>query len=345
MFDDMQFGVIPSPDVPLTTSVTWAQEAERLGFDVVGVPDTPLLMREAYVSLTAIALSTTRLDLMLSVTNALTRDPSVTAGSIVALNDLAPGRLWVGFGAGDSSTYGTGLGGSKLAQTEEYLTTIRGLIAGEEVEYKGRKLKGAWRDWQPWDLPLMIAAHGERSLYTAGRIADKVISGFGLLPETIARAQELVRNGAADAGRDPSTIEIWYRAHVSPGQTTEEGFLHSNMASAYQLSRNGFAGKLVPPELQAGLAEVAAEFSLQTHSRANPAALDVAKRTGVMDYLIARAGGFIGPVDFRGQAQRLRDDGVRNLIFVVLGSDKLKVMRELADRVVGRRATETVVIR
>lgn len=337
MFEHMRFGVIPSPDVPLGVSVQWAQEVERLGFDFLGVPDTPLLMREVYVSMAAIALATERIRLAVTVTNPLTRDPSVTAGSILAINDLAPGRLSVGFGSGDSSTHGTGLGGAKMAQIAKYITTIRGLMAGDEVEYHGRRLKAAWNDWEPWDIQLLWAAHGEKSLYHAGRVANSVISGFGLLPETIARAEELIRNGAADAGRDPHDVRIWYRAHVSPGETVEDGFLRSNMASAYQFSRNGFEGKLVPVDLQDAIAQVASRFSLRTHSRANPEALEIAKRTGVLDYLVARAGGLIGPVDYTAQVEQLRNWGVENLIFVALGDDKRQVIRDLAHTVVGLR--------
>lgn len=337
MLQSMRFATIPSPDVALPTYVDWAREAEALGFDAFGVPDTPLLMREAYVSLTAIALATRRIDLMLTVTNAQTRDPSVTAGAILAIDDLAPGRLAVGFGSGDSSTYGTGLGGSRLTATADYVRTVRELVRGEEVEFNGRRMRAAWSSFAPLGTRFLWAAHGERSLYLAGTVADGVISGFGLLPETIARAEELVRNGAADAGRDPDDVEIWYRTHVSPGTTLEEGFLRSNMASAYLLGRNGFAGKLVPPEFEGPLRAIGETFSLQTHSRANPEALEIARSTGLLEYLTERAGGFIGPVDYASQVEKHAANGVRNLVFVLLGDDKPQVMRDLAATVLHRR--------
>src|SRR5690242_2253909 len=105
----MQFAIITPPDARLDTARAWWRETETLGFDAIGVPDTPLMMRDAFVSLAAVALDTARIRLMLTVTNVLTRDASVMAGSFLGLEDLAPGRISFGFGAGDSATYGTGL--------------------------------------------------------------------------------------------------------------------------------------------------------------------------------------------------------------------------------------------
>ena len=128
-----------------------------------------------------------------------------------------------------------------------------------------------------------------------------------------------------------------YVPYTLPGETVEEGFLHSTMAGAFMLARNGFAGKLVPPELQAAIREMAATYSLDTHSRANEAALEIARRTGCMEYLIERIGGMIGPVDLTEAVQKLERRGVRNLLFVGVGEDKLKVIQKLAKDVVARR--------
>jgi alkanesulfonate monooxygenase SsuD/methylene tetrahydromethanopterin reductase-like flavin-dependent oxidoreductase (luciferase family) len=337
MFEAAQFAVIIPPDDHLDTVRPWWREIEALGFDALGIPDTPLLFRDGFLSLAAAALDTSRINLMLSVTNVLTRDPSVMAGSFRALEDLAPGRMYFGFGAGDSAAYGTGLRGASPAAMEHYIGVVRALAAGEEPSYQERKLHAAWREWEPWRPRIMVAAHGERSLRMAGRVGDCVISGFGLLPETIARARELVHNSAADAGRDPENIEFWYICTVCPGDTVEEGFLHSGMGGAFMLVRNGFAGKLVPPELQPALIEVADTYTLDNHSRANQASLEIARRTGVLDYLVARAGGMMGPVDHTAGVQRLHDAGVDNLVFVALGEDKMSVVRDLADALIAKR--------
>ena len=47
MFEDMKFTMCVSPDADLPTCLDWWKEIERLGYDYIGIPDTPMLMREA----------------------------------------------------------------------------------------------------------------------------------------------------------------------------------------------------------------------------------------------------------------------------------------------------------
>ena len=188
MFEGMKFAMISPPDVRLDVARTWWRTIEASGFDALGIPDTPLLLREGFVALTACAIDTSRIGLMMTVTNAQTRDPSVMAGLMRALEDLAPGRVSFGFGAGDSSTYGTGLTGTPRAAMAAYIQTVRALAAGEEATFGDRKLHAAWRDWEPWRPRILVSAHGARALELAGRVADGVLSGYGVLPETRARA-------------------------------------------------------------------------------------------------------------------------------------------------------------
>ena len=54
----MRFGTNIFPNVPLPEVVAWARDADAAGFEVVGIPDSPLLIRETYVTCTAIAAAT-----------------------------------------------------------------------------------------------------------------------------------------------------------------------------------------------------------------------------------------------------------------------------------------------
>jgi len=338
MFEGMKFGMIIAADVRFDQARAWWRDVEALGFDAVGVADTPLLMRDAFVSLAAIAMETSRIDLMMTVTNTLTRDISVMAGSMLALEELAPGRMTFGFGSGDSATYGTGLGRASFAQMEDYLRALRGLTAGEEVVHQGRKLHAAWADWQPWSPRIMVAASGPRALEMAGRTGDVVIGGLGFTPECLERSDELIRKGARDAGRDPDEVEHWHLLTVSPGATVEEGFVHAGMGGAVGVARSGFEGKLYPEEYRDALIEMGQLWSLDTHARANTAALEVARKTpGLIDYLVQRSGGMSGPVDYTEVVQGLERAGVRNIMFVALGPDKPAVVRGLSEAVVTRR--------
>jgi len=54
-----------------------------------------------WATLAATAVATTRIGLSVSVTNPVTRHPSVTAGAARTIGELAPGRFELGIGIGD----------------------------------------------------------------------------------------------------------------------------------------------------------------------------------------------------------------------------------------------------
>jgi 5,10-methylenetetrahydromethanopterin reductase len=326
----VEFGLFTAHDRGLAEAREVWRAVERAGFDAIGVVDSPLLMREAFVSLAALAADTVRARIFPCVMNTLTRDPTVTAGAYLGLRDLAGERAFLAFGTGDSSTFGAGLGTARLAHVAEYIDAVRALVRGEPATYQGRRLKGAWGGHEPIEPRLFLAAHGPKALATAGRVADGVLCGFGLTEATIAHAEGIVREAAEGAGRDPDAVEIWHIAYYCPAPTLDQGFLHSNGAGAAVLARRGLDGKLVPPDLVGAVAAVGDTWTLEEHGRANPRTLEVARSSGCLDYLVERGGGLIGPVDPAQAIKRLADRGVRRLLLVALGADKLELVAGLA---------------
>src|SRR5262249_57636438 len=57
-------------------------------------------------------------------------------------------------------------------------------------------------------VPIWIAAGGPRTLRMAGGVADGVFIRVGTHPANIARSIEMIRAGAAEAGRDPSQVHL-----------------------------------------------------------------------------------------------------------------------------------------
>jgi alkanesulfonate monooxygenase SsuD/methylene tetrahydromethanopterin reductase-like flavin-dependent oxidoreductase (luciferase family) len=324
-----RFGVFTAHDRGLAEARAVWRAAEAAGFDAIGVVDSPLLMREAFVALAALALDTSAVQIFPSVMNTLTRDPTVVAGAYLGLCDLAPGRAFLAFGSGDSSTHGVGLGTAKLAQIAAFITAVRGLLTDGHAVYQGRDLRAAWGVPPSAPPRIFLAAHGPRALATAGRVADGVICGFGLLPETIAHAEAVVRRAAEEAGRDPASVEIWHVAYYCPAETVEAGFLHANGAGAAVLARSGLEGKLVPEPLVDAVRAVGETWTLERHGRANAQTLEVARATGCLDYLVARGGGLVGPGDPAAGVRALLDAGASNLLFVALGADKQALMTGL----------------
>ena len=60
-------------------------------------------------------------------------------------------------GRGDSALRYIGRQPESLGTMVEAMAVIKGLVAGEEVDYQGRKLSIPWLD-EGWDLPMWVAA-------------------------------------------------------------------------------------------------------------------------------------------------------------------------------------------
>jgi len=201
-----QFGVLvlPRPEAPQEV-----KQLEEMGFDVALIPDSQALAREVYVTLTACAANTSRITLGTGITNPLTRHPSVTASAIASLNDFSGGRALLGIGRGDSAVRKIGHEIAPLRSYRAYVQAVRGLLAGEVVEYGGARFELEWlsRPVQK-PVPVDMAASGPKNLALAGELADRASIWLTADAEQSARATASVRAGAERAHRDPATVQL-----------------------------------------------------------------------------------------------------------------------------------------
>src|SRR5438105_3119418 len=181
------------------------QRAERLGWDAALQPDSQLRRRDTYVLLAAAARVTKRIMLGTLLANPINRHPSVTAGSIATIDELAPGRVLLGWGVGDTAVRLAGLKPARVKDLEESTRLMRALLDGESVEV-GAERPARLPHHRP--VPIWIAAGGPRTLRMAGGVADGVFIRVGTHRANVARSIAAIREGAAEAGRDPSTVRL-----------------------------------------------------------------------------------------------------------------------------------------
>ena len=172
------------------------RRAEGLGYDRFGVWDSPALFREPWTTLASVARDTERIRLGTWVTNPLSRHPLVTAACAATVDDLAPGRLYIGIGAG-----GTG----RLASRHEHREArrARGVRPRRARPARDRRAPSGsghaltlpWAG--PRRIPIIMGAHASRSLRLAGRIADGVVIGLGIAPDVVASLARAARRGRA----------------------------------------------------------------------------------------------------------------------------------------------------
>ncbi|MCY3567721.1 MAG: LLM class flavin-dependent oxidoreductase [Chloroflexi bacterium] len=208
-----------------------AARIEALGWDCVWLPDSQLRRRDTYVLLAAAAQATESIRLGTLLVNPVTRHPSVTASSIATVGELAPGRVALGFGAGDTAVRLSGLRPARVAEMEEAIVLMRSLLAGERVEV------GAERpSYLPFHrpVPVWLTAGGPRTLEMGGRVADGVFMRVGTHQATISDTVAKIRRGAENAGRDPLSIPLGIIFHTvlvdDPGEALLMG---KAMAAGY----------------------------------------------------------------------------------------------------------------
>jgi alkanesulfonate monooxygenase SsuD/methylene tetrahydromethanopterin reductase-like flavin-dependent oxidoreductase (luciferase family) len=194
------------------------REAEQAGFESVwtpagGVPDSFHLCA-------AWSLDTALRTGISVVPAARMWTPLGLATQAATLAQLSGGRFVLGLGTGG---YGPqflaslGLPNRPIALMREYVTAVRGLLAGHEVT--AGPLIGAGHGAPGWprsaslgvaDLPpapVYLAALGPQMLRLAGESADGALLNWAT-PERIAASRALVDEGAARTGRGPGTVPL-----------------------------------------------------------------------------------------------------------------------------------------
>ncbi len=207
----MRFGITFKGDLAVDRTINLTKQAEDSGFEYGWIFDSHILWRECYPMLALMANATKRMKFGTLVTNPAVRDHTVTASLLASLNEISHGRMQLGIGRGDSSRRVLGKKPTTLAQLEECCATITTLCSGGQIDYEGRPAKLTWaKHGVP---PVWVAGYGPKALHTAGKIGDGVILQFAD-PDLIEWCMGFVREGAKEAGRDPSKIEVMSAAPV-----------------------------------------------------------------------------------------------------------------------------------
>ncbi|PWC05653.1 LLM class flavin-dependent oxidoreductase [Agromyces badenianii] len=288
---DLKFGFSMNPS-DLSEVRDVGRAAERAGYDRVGVWDSPALFHDPWVTLASLAEHTERIRIGTWVTNPLTRHPVVTASAAAALDELAPGRVVLGIGTGDSGVYNLARTAAPLEALREYVEAVRSLLTDGVATWQGGTLR-----MRPAanPVPIWVSAHGARSIRMAGRIGDGVIFGLGVSPEVVTECRAMLARGADEAGRDAAELEQWYTApwYVDTDRVkAREGALWHVASLAHHIARSGVVGKFIPERMAEGVLELGNAYDLMSHGdpseslRAEYRAL--ARSSGVADYLIDR---------------------------------------------------------
>jgi 5,10-methylenetetrahydromethanopterin reductase len=201
----VQFGVGCSPGDSARQALATARLAEQLGFDVFWVADSHLIWRELYALLGALAVSTERILLGPGVTHPLVRHPTLTASAIATLAELAPGRIRLGLGVGDSGPANLGVRKASLKELEQTVVGVRDLLAGRPAAFGDREFRLGYPPPQPAP-PIYVAAASDRTHAMSGRVADGALAAGA--PADLPTTMQVIRSAEREAGRLPASVKV-----------------------------------------------------------------------------------------------------------------------------------------
>jgi 5,10-methylenetetrahydromethanopterin reductase len=174
----------------------------------------------AYVTATEMALATSTAMVGPGIAYAFARSPFVHASAVRHLSKRAPGRVFLGLGAGTARMNRNWFGvdaehpAPRMAELIEATRAFLLAENGEPVRFHGRFYSIDADIRAPVlgriDVPILIGAFNKIMVGTAGRVADGVL-GHGLFTDrwwAEVVEPELAR-GAVAAGRDSSTLRRW----------------------------------------------------------------------------------------------------------------------------------------
>jgi 5,10-methylenetetrahydromethanopterin reductase len=206
---EVDIGLMPRLAAP--DALALVAHAERLGFGGVWLADSQSTFREAFTLLGACAATTERILLTTGVTNPVTRALPVLASAFATLDELAPTRVIVAIGKGDSSVRTIGMAPPGLAAFERAAGELRTLLA----------TRGDAFQWGPRPLPLYLTASGPKALRLAGRVGDGVLFQVGAHPRLIDYALKEIEVGARESGRTLDDLVLCARVGCAVADDAE----------------------------------------------------------------------------------------------------------------------------
>ena len=293
--------------------------AERLGYSVIGVGDSPAAWQDMVVGMTVAALETRSATLAPAVTAPMIRHPVVLARAMMSLADLSGGRVVIGLGAGGSAPAALGRKGATVRETREYILALRAVLQGESITWDGMKT-APLVDARP--LPIFLGANGPKQQRLAGEVADGVIMSMGLAGDVVDEQIRNVRAGEEAAGRTPGEVEVWGYTYASVRDDRDQAIedISAFLAVTAGLGmRRPYLRALVPPELSDGIDEVIRSYDPREHVVVGSRAALLVQELGLGEFL-AGLGAVAGtPDDVAAAIRGLRERGVSCLIAALPG--------------------------
>ena len=309
----------------LNATVEIGQLAEAAGVRWYGIADSPVLFADPYAAIQAILGATSSIRVGTCVTNPVTRHWSVQASAMRTLEQLAPGRSFMGIGPGDSAVHSVGLAPATPVELEAYVEEVRQLQA-------------------PGALDVMVAAGGPKAVRRAAAYADHLILGQGVSREATEALERSAESAARPDGGAPHRwlFLIFNLAEDADALAEARADIRAIvMAFSRQAFDRTFEGKGVSEELHEPLRALYENYAFEEHSTpgasANARLLAEGERAELEAFLFQR----FALVDVpEAAAERLvaisEETGIDRVFLCIESSDPTKLVQLACERMLPR---------
>jgi alkanesulfonate monooxygenase SsuD/methylene tetrahydromethanopterin reductase-like flavin-dependent oxidoreductase (luciferase family) len=216
------------------------RRAEEYGFSNAWFDDSHLCYSEVFATMALAADRTRRIKLGTFVLIAGNRIAPITANAMATLNEIAPGRIILGVGAGFTGRNVMGMGPRSRREIREDIAIIRDLLAGREATYREGEEQRAIKFLHPEmgfinirdRIPIYLAANAPRMQQLVGEIGDGwIYAGCDLdgVREGFARIKQAA-DGSGRPGGVKTAVALASTCVLRPGEA---------LTSARVLSRVG----------------------------------------------------------------------------------------------------------
>ena len=353
----MQFSICVMANID---EIDFFTHAENLGYAAVWVADSQMLFSDCYAVLALAAARTQRLRLGPGTAICGTRLPPVQVAAVATLNRLAPGRIHLGIGTGNTAMRAMGQKPMRIKDYTEYVRVLSGLLRGDTVDYTyhgvTRPIKMLMHDHQYMNLephiPLYVSGFGPRAMQLAGVYGDGLV--FAIPPRGMAVPEALahVRQGAMQVGRSLEgfrTCALTNLVLLEPGEAVDSErvirLIGPNvMASVYYFFDAVHEHDSEPPDFLrpywqrywALVAETPAQhWHLRTHEY-HYTALHPGEAE-LMDAALIRATCLVGTAEeLIEQIRELEGQGLQELMFATGNAEKWRFAEAFARQVMAR---------
>ncbi|MGH2829266.1 MAG: LLM class flavin-dependent oxidoreductase [Actinomycetota bacterium] len=274
--------------------------AERIGFDVAGLPQ--IAGRDAIAALSLIAPATTSIKLATGIVPIWTRTPVTLAQEAGVLQEATRGRFMLGIGVGHAplieAWHGTPFR-KPLTAMRDYVTILRSALTQAQVSHDGATFSAhfGFLGFQPPEVPILVGALGPKMLQLAGELADGVV----LWMSSPAHVRDIVMPnlaiGAARAGRRVEDLEVFACLFAAPGpdRASARDAIRRQMFAYLQLPfyRDMLIASGFGADLESFDAGVAAQDLPQSLAGLSDRMIDEIAATGSIDDIAQTLQGFL----------------------------------------------------